>query len=256
MRASRRLPGGPLSEHVHFLWTFEDYAAPHAQERVLPTGTMELVIDLAPTNPATGLVVGLRTEHFLLDTSQAFSVVGVHFKPGGTFAFFGPVGDLRDQVVPLDDLWKAFASTVRAQILEARTSESRFDVLERALLARLRHSAAPHPAVRFAVRALDSAAAPAVARVAEAVNMSSRRFIDLFRDQVGITPKAYARVRRFQAALKSLDAIEDVDWRAIALSCGYFDQAHFNHDFRAFSGTAPSTYLRDRTSRNHVAVRA
>jgi AraC-like DNA-binding protein len=40
----------------------------------------------------------------------------------------------------------------------------------------------------------------------------------------------------------------------VALSCGYFDQAHFNHDFRAFSGINPSTYLRDRTSRTHVAV--
>jgi transcriptional regulator GlxA family with amidase domain len=46
----------------------------------------------------------------------------------------------------------------------------------------------------------------------------------------------------------------DVDWLGVALSCGYFDQAHFNHDFHAFSGINPSAYLRNRASRMHVAV--
>jgi transcriptional regulator GlxA family with amidase domain len=54
--------------------------------------------------------------------------------------------------------------------------------------------------------------------------------------------------------LRRIEGVTDVDWADVALSCGYFDQAHFNHDFRAFAGLSPSTYLRHRVTRTHVAV--
>jgi AraC-like DNA-binding protein len=96
--------------------------------------------------------------------------------------------------------------------------------------------------------------ARSVAEVTECVGLSARRFIELFRNQVGLAPKVFCRIRRFQKVLRTVEKQGDVDWTAVALSCGYFDQAHFIHDFRAFSGINPSTYLRQRTSRNHVSV--
>jgi len=86
------------------------------------------------------------------------------------------------------------------------------------------------------------------------IGLSSRRFIEIFRNQVGLTPKLYCRIRRFQRVLAAIDDASDVDWTGVALKCGYFDQAHFIHDFRAFSGVSPTMYLRHRTHRNHVAV--
>jgi len=71
---------------------------------------------------------------------------------------------------------------------------------------------------------------------------------------VGLTPKLFSRIRRFQKVLAGVEDASEVDWARVALSCGYFDQAHFIHDFRAFAGVNPSTYLRYRTHRNHVAV--
>jgi hypothetical protein len=72
---------------------------------------------------------------------------------------------------------------------------------------------------------------------------------------LGLTPKVFARVRRFQSALGTIAMNDDPGWTGIALGCGYFDQAHFNHDFRAFSGISPSLYVVKKTPHlNHVPV--
>jgi AraC-like DNA-binding protein len=72
-----------------------------------------------------------------------------------------------------------------------------------------------------------------------------------------MTPKLYCRVRRFQAALSLMARQADVDWAQVALACGYFDQAHFNRDFRAFAGVTPTAYLLQRGEHpNHLRFSA
>jgi AraC-like DNA-binding protein len=249
-------PGPPLSEFVDTFWICQDYVQPHAQERLLPTGAMQLVFALDAEGRALSGVAGARSEVATLDTSRPLSAIGVHFRPGGGFPFFGlPAGELHNRNVPLDVLWGGSAATVSDRLWEAETPERRFRILEGALLDRARDRLDGHPAVRYALDQFDrSNGARPVGDVVQRIGVSPRRFIELFRNQVGLTPKAFCRIRRFNEALRRIERLTDVDWVDIALSCGYFDQAHFNHDFRAFSGINPSTYLRHRTSRTHVAV--
>jgi AraC-like DNA-binding protein len=77
----------------------------------------------------------------------------------------------------------------------------------------------------------------------------------VFRNEVGLTPKLYCRIRRFQNVVAAIHKLREPDLAEMALCCGYFDQAHFIHDFRVFSGVSPSAYLKYRTSSpNHVAM--
>jgi AraC-like DNA-binding protein len=77
----------------------------------------------------------------------------------------------------------------------------------------------------------------------------------MFTDEVGLTPKRFLRVLRFQGVIASVASQSSVDWSDLALGSGYYDQAHFTHDFRAFSGMTPATYLLHRTPHlNHVPV--
>src|SRR5687767_12431933 len=95
----------PLSDLVSMFWLAEDYAPPHPRERVLPTGTVELVVNLSA--PAI-LVSGARFEFFVLDTSSPLCVLGVQFQPGGAAPFLNvPAGELCNTVAPLDALWGA-----------------------------------------------------------------------------------------------------------------------------------------------------
>ena len=180
----------------------------------------------------------------------------MHFKPGGALPFVAvPADELHNHVVSLDALWGPVMSSIEARLWEARTPEQRLQILEDVLRARMSHSRARHSAVVYAVSAIDrSHGTRPIADIAQRIGLSTRRFLDVFRSEVGLSPKAFSRMRRFAAVLTTIDGMTNIDWTEVALSCGYFDQAHFNHDFRAFSGVSPSEYLRHRTSRTHVVV--
>jgi AraC-like DNA-binding protein len=181
--------------------------------------------------------------------------MGVHFKPGSSASFFAlPAGELHNQIVSLEEVWKGRAVELRERLLEASTLEARFLVLERFLLTMVQPPKR-HPAVDFALRefgrtAEDGSAArsptPTVGAVIEQIGFSTRHFNQLFRDRVGLTPKLFCRVRRLRQVLYLLAGKEQVDWMDIAFTCGYFDQAHFIHDFRAFANCTPTEYLAQR----------
>jgi AraC-like DNA-binding protein len=249
-------PGPPLSDLVDFFWSYDGYAPPHRAERLLPTPTTELVFSIDANGRASSGVTGARSESLVLDTSSPFSVIAVHFRPGGGFPFFGvPSGELRNQGVALDDLWGSDAGSCRDRLFEEAPADKRFKALAEMLITKARGGFERHPAVRYALDVFDrSSGTRPVSEVVQRISLSPRRFGELFREEVGLSPKAFCRVRRFNEVLTRIESLTDVDWADVAASCGYFDQAHFNHDFRAFAGLTPSDYLRTRMSRTHVVV--
>jgi AraC-like DNA-binding protein len=94
--------------------------------------------------------------------------------------------------------------------------------------------------------------------VTRRVGLSQRRFIQVFAAEVGLTPKSYCRVRRFQKARESVRNVEAPDWARVAIDCGYFDQSHLIREFQALSGLSPENYLRQSSGQlgqvlpNHV----
>lgn len=264
-------PLPPLSDFVELLWLYEGYDVPHEKERLLPDGSVELVINLAedrirvydshdPEKFCTipGCVAsGPRSEFFVIDTAGEASTVGVHFKPGGAFPFFAvPPAELRNRSVALECLWGAAAVRLRERLLEAGTAENKLRVLESCLLEELKKPLERHPFVGFALQQLcNSIQAPPVSRVVDQIGCSQRRFIQLFSDQVGLTPKLFSRVRRFQNVVQSAHRVDAINWTQMALDCGYYDQAHFIHDFQSFAGITPSEYLARKTPHvNHVPM--
>jgi AraC-like DNA-binding protein len=95
-----------------------------------------------------------------------------------------------------------------------------------------------------------------IADMIDTIGVSPRWLTQVFRAEVGLTPKRYQRIQRFQAALCRIERNKHIDWADIAFASGYFDQAHFIHDFRAFSGLSPTDYYALRGARlNHVPMR-
>lgn len=241
---------------MDLLWICEGYAQPHQQERLLPTGAMDLVFTMDQHGGLRSNVSGARSEAVFLDTSAPFSAIGVRFKPGGGFPFFNvPAGNLQNLNAPLDIFWGAKAVATCDELWSAKSPEVRFHVLECSLLEMAIGQFEGHRAVHQALKSIRaSQGACSVGRLVEQLGLSSRKFIEVFRNEVGLPPKLFCRIQRFREVLRRLDRVPSLNWTEIAVSRGYFDQAHFIHDFRAFSGVNPTTYVLRRTSRYHVSV--
>jgi AraC-like DNA-binding protein len=261
-------PRSPLSQFVEFLWLREGDHPSQFQSRLLPIGSMELVINLhedriplfdrqsrAECGSTNGtMICGTHSEGYIIRTDSKISVMGVHFKPGGSTSFLGlPARELYNQRVGLDELWQGRAAELRDHLIEAPTPESRFLILEQSLLMVMHLSDHTtvlqkhrHPVVDFALRELRRSPIPSVSTVTNQIGCSARHFNQLFRDQVGLTPKLFCRVRRLRQVLYLIAGKEQVDWTDIASTCGYFDQAHFIHDFRSLAGCTPTEYLAQR----------
>jgi AraC-like DNA-binding protein len=167
-----------------------------------------------------------------------------------------PSGELHNQHVGLEEIWGPLAGLVREQLLAARTPEARLKILERGLWLAAGGALGRHPAVAFALNEFRSTPGErTIAEVTNQIGLSARRFIEVFHKEVGLTPKLFCRVRRFQKVLPHIQRGREIDWARIALECGYYDQAHFIHDFQAFSGINPSAYLAACTPHlNHVPM--
>jgi AraC-like DNA-binding protein len=268
MLYTTRVPGSPLSTFVEYLWSLQD-APGHAMERIVPSGTLELVVNLHEDElriydpdgrrcrrHAGASVSGAYRQFFVIDTREHASIVGVHFRPGTARAILGvPPGALADQHVDLAALWSRAASELRERLCAAATAAARFDILEQALRQRL----APrdgHRAVAFALEQLGRPVT-SVGEVAARLQLSRRRLIEVFTAEVGMTPKRLSRVMRFQRASQVARLAQPLDWARVAAACGYFDQAHLVNEFRELTGMSPVRFVESSacTKVHHIAVR-
>jgi AraC-like DNA-binding protein len=266
-----RRPAPPLDLAVDQLWYCRNPPGPRRLERVLPLGGAQLVVNLhedetrtytlgrlgRPECAATSgsILSGVGTRYQIIDTAEQEHVVGVTFRPGGTLPFVpAPAHHLQDVDVPLDTLWGARAvERLRGELLAARDPDAALDALEQALHRAWRDRAV-HAAVAYAVGDFGRHADVArVAAVTDRLGMSPRRFAERFEAEIGVTPKRYCRLLRFQGALRRAHADRAVRWADVAVESGYYDQAHFIRDFQAFSGLTPGAYHAARTPfANHV----
>ncbi len=271
MQCRRYIPREPLSALVNCLWYSEGAPRTHSRERLLPNGEPAIIFNLRDdpiriydaqnltryTSYGHAVFSGARSNCFAIDTEQQERVAGIQFAPGGAFPFFRiPACEAENVSIGLQDLWRRRTGEIREQLLAASSIESLLLNLERCLLEQLVRPPELHPAVGYALEQFRrSAHNGRVAAITEQIGLSPRRFIELFRQQTGLTPKVFCRVRRFQHALQAIHRKREIDWAQVALECGYYDQPHFIHDFQSFSGLTPSSYLAAATPHlNHVPL--
>jgi len=277
------IPAPPLSAYVERFWLREARGQPYARERMVPLGRPGLTIDLGgdelcigdPYDPnprrmhtfGESVFYGAHTWWYLAEAGQHVTRLGVLFKPGGASPFFGPsAGELHGMHVPLEALWgRSAADELRQRLYAEQTPEARFQRLERVLLACITrntmHNATKlftrHPAVAVALDALRASPRPGtIAQVVNQSGLSHRQFIAVFRREVGMSPKRFHRLRRFLDVAYRAWETDHVEWAAMAMAYGYYDQSHLVNDFREFAGVSPTAYLRarDPSSPHRLAV--
>ena len=252
-------PSARLLAGVECIWHHEspDTGA-CGRERVLPDGRFQVVLNLST---GTAAVSGLRSHNVVIDTARVSHVMGVVFRPAAARPFFEePALDFYERSVPLALVWGSKASQLVDRLQNEPSAPRRVAILEAALVEIWnksdRRRLTVHPAVTYALRAFqNSPDIKSVADVSREIGWSRRWLCQAFGESVGMTPKRYSRLLRFQKVVRQVASGHRVDWADLALSSGFFDQAHLAHEFRAFSGLSPERFLAaERPSPNHVRL--
>jgi AraC-like DNA-binding protein len=268
---SRFLPSPLLAAYIEAFGISEGDAELSTKERCLPDGRMAMIINLGhdtldvstPRHSGQfqsfhgGVLHGAFSQVAVIDTTTLVTTISVCFKPGGVRPFLPmPATELTNQVVDLSHVFGAAADALREQLLRAHTKADQVQILERFLLERMTWEQTRPSAVTFALSSFQAKPKRrSISEVTAHLGLSPKRFISQFEEAVGLTPKVFCRLQRFQEALRRTQKGQPIQWADLALSCGYFDQAHFIHDFQAFAGMSPSVYLAQRSEHhNHVPI--
>jgi AraC-like DNA-binding protein len=262
-------PAAPrLRRYVLGYCGYEEETVGFTRRRELPSGEVILIIGFGPelrtTYPALApgretttrsFVAGLHDTHCLVETPGTQAGIQVNLTPIGAHLLLGvPMHELTNRVVELDDLLGGPGALFIERLHGAPDWEARFGLIDEALVRRLDRARPVSPDVAWAWRRIvESRGRTAVAELCDELGCTRKHLARRFHEQIGVAPKTYAGVLRFQRAVHMLghrdgenwmDAREHgvgrgMSWGEIALECGYFDHAHMNRDFRRFAGTSP-----------------
>jgi len=257
-----------LRRHVLGYCGYEEETVGFTRRRELPSGEVTLIIGFGPkletrypelaadrTSTQRSFVAGLHETYCLVATPGNQAGIQVNLTPLGAHLLLAvPMHELTNRVVELDDLVGADADLLVEQLHDAPDWQARFAILDGVLLRRLGAARPASPDVAWAWRRLvETGGRLPVGELCAELGCSRKHMLRCFNEQIGVAPKTFARVLRFQRAVHMLghrDGVSWVDelelgagrrmsWGEIALECGYFDQAHMNRDVRRFAGASP-----------------
>lgn len=222
----REAPPSPLfADSVECFWSFRSDGPPH---RVFPDGCADIVFD------GTLRAVGAMTRYADHCSRPGTLVAGVRFRPGSCAAHLGiPADRLTDAIMPLEDLWGAARGR---GLLDRVSAAGSLSEIAAAFEAALRPAAETGPVER-AIRWMENQhGVISIGEMADQAGLSPRQFRRVCLERTGLTPKFLARVLRFRHAQQRIGAMRAAD---LAAECGYYDQAHLIHEFRALTGGTP-----------------
>lgn len=231
-----RLPVSQLRPFVECIW----HSDPTDETRfeIIPDGCVDACFVLSEKRPRV-ILFGTTTRTSAYDLEVGAPYFGVRFRAGMASLFVQErISDLTDSELQV----AGFLGVGADEVVDLRSFSERRMRLESALMAALaRNTHRLNDAVNRAVAEINRTYGDVRVRdLAASSNLSERQLERLFVERVGITPKLYARIRRFRSVLDHLQDPEGVkrpNMAEIAASYGYTDQSHMARDFRNFSHT-------------------
>ncbi len=246
-----------LAPFVKCVWSQEsDRAIFNAgRERILPDSCVELVIhfrdpfqthfaDGTSALQPQGFVVGQMKRFLEIEPAGRMGFIAVRFRARGAYLFFQrPLNEVAAGIVDLEDIWKERARELTERIALSGGMTERVQIIQEALLGLLAKNGHYDRTVDQCLQLIDADRGQMnVAQLAAHLGVSNRQLSRRFQHAVGLSPKQYARVSRFLHVISLLSESSPHTLTETAVACGYFDQAHFNHEFREMAGMAPGEF--------------
>jgi AraC-like DNA-binding protein len=246
-----------LSGYVKCFWILESDGIPdgHSKEKILPDGCMELIFNFgdyykehrqghSEIQPRS-FVYGQITKFIEVSPTGKTGIIAVRFYPNGAEVFLQvPVNELTNKAVSTYDILGKDSGELEEKIVTAKNNRSRIEILQNYLICRLKKYYTYDYIIAECLKRIEkSGGTITVESLSEKYNISTRHLERKFISIVGMSPKLFSRIIRFQTIFKLLKTKQINSLTALALESGYYDQAHFIRDFKNFTGINPKTYF-------------
>lgn len=266
-------PAPPLDHFIENFLYYKGYNPSHSIDRFLPDGNVYLLIDLTETpkfiydNESLAEIQtckkvwfsGIRNQYITIPSGRDNEMFVINFHKGKAYPFVDmPMHELTDYVVDGDLVMSPEILNLRELMLDLLTVQQKFHFAEQYLLQTFQTKLIQNPFVDYAVKLLvQSPQQLSMQHLADKVGFSQKHLIKIFKEHVGVTPKSFLKIIRFQKAIQEIETSQPANWTSIAYDSGYYDQAHFIHDFKNFSGFTPNQFLQMQSNFvNYIALEA
>ncbi|MEM9984511.1 MAG: AraC family transcriptional regulator [Bacteroidota bacterium] len=251
---------GTLGKYIDSMFYYHDFFPDHSIERVVPTGHVHLIFELdgfvrntfdnetlQPQGAFTrAWVSGSHKNYISISAHQKSEMFVIRFKPFGAYPFFKlPICELNNQILPAEKIWGAEVLAIREQLRSRHYPAEKFQVAEAWLNQVFKPDIVPAPELLEILEKLEASSVSEYPKIMAGYPMTQKHLIDQFKKYVGLTPKYYQRIRRFNEILQQINQAEKIEWSQIAYQCEYSDQSHFIKEFRHFSGINPQIFIRE-----------
>lgn len=271
MIAKRYVPVYPLHVFVESFFYYTGYTPEHTIERFLPDGNVQIIFELTDNakfiydNDSLKAIQsckkvwfsGFRTRPITIPSGRKSEMIIVNFQKGKAFPFLNePMSGLTNYVVDAELVIKNNILDLRERLRDAKTIMQKFYLLEQNLLQHYRSRLQENACVDYAIAKISALPhSGSLSTISDKAGYSQKHLIKLFKDHVGVTLKGFLKIVRFQKAIEAVEQQKQINWAAVAVDCGFYDQSHFIADFRAFSGFTPTEYLKQRgETLNYIPV--
>jgi AraC-like DNA-binding protein len=249
MNYQQILPAEPLRKYVRYFWTLEDDSLDYSHKafKILPDGLPGIIFQENPkaffdeNNKQLPqlFLYGQTTQYTESKAISGFRNIGVYFQPTALKSIFGiDANELTDQYIDINDLT---ITNITDQLSSKNTYQQRIELLSAFFTQQADRQKTESEKVNFATIKLQKG--ESLKNIQSKLNISERSLERHFKQQVGISPKLYARICRFQSALENLRKMKFEKLTDIAHQSDYFDQSHFIREFKGFAGTIPKQFM-------------
>ena len=242
-------PGAQIAPYIESIFHYEKFVPDHSIERVVPTGHVFIIFELdgierhtfdnetlkPNANFTHAWISGMHRNYISISAHEDSEMLVMQFKPFGSYPFLHVHADIINElVVPAHEILGDELYELRESICDAATTEQKLLLAENWLIDRFDEAKAPPADIVEFIAQLQAEPVDSLNGLIEAYPASQKKLIDDFKKYVGLTPKYYQRILRFNDLLQKLHDNNEISWTDIAHDCGYFDQSHFIKEFKHF----------------------
>ena len=250
-----------LQAYIEAIFHFKGFQPDHSIERVVPTGHIFLIFELdgiprntfdnetlAPIATYTeSWISGMHKRYISISAHQDSEMFVIQFKPTGALPFLHvPIHELNEQVIAAEKIAGPAIKSFRQALLDGENPATKFQTAEQWLKQRFRADMIPPASILELVEKLKQSPALTASELTQLIQSypySQKHLINQFKKYLGLTPKYFQRIFRFNEILAKIYQKQALSWTQISYDCGYTDQSHFIKEFRHFSGFNPQEFL-------------